>query len=47
MFFRGLVMGMAVSRDGAFALTVSADHIVGKYDFKVSVLVLDAFEHSG
>ncbi|KAM5538451.1 hypothetical protein V8D89_007784 [Ganoderma adspersum] len=27
------VMAMTVSRDGAFALSVSADHIVGRYNF--------------
>lgn len=32
----GAVMAMTVSRDGAFALSVSADHIVGRYNLAVS-----------
>jgi hypothetical protein len=29
------VMAMAVSHDNALALTVSADHIIGRYDLTV------------
>lgn len=31
-------MAMAVARDSSFALTVSADHLVGRYNFAVSSL---------
>ena len=31
-------MGMAVSQDLTFAVTVSADHLVGKYKLSVSLL---------
>jgi ASTRA-associated protein 1 len=34
------VMGMAVSRLNNLALTVSADHLVGRYDLAVSIPVL-------
>lgn len=30
------VMAMAVSRDNAFALTVSADHLIGRYDIRAA-----------
>lgn len=30
-----LVMAMAVTRDNMLALTVSADHLVGRYDLTV------------
>lgn len=30
------VMAMSVSRDGSFALTVSADHLIGRYNLTVS-----------
>lgn len=33
-------MAMRVSRDNLFALTVSADHIVGRYELSVRILVL-------
>jgi hypothetical protein len=33
---RVIVMAMAVSRDATLALTVSADHLVGRYDLMVS-----------
>jgi hypothetical protein len=33
-------MGMAVSRLNNLALTVSADHLVGRYDLAVSIPVL-------
>jgi hypothetical protein len=33
------VMAMAVSSGCTFALTVSADHLVGRYDLLVSVRV--------
>jgi len=33
------VMAMAVSLDCTFALTVSANHLVGRYDLLVGVLV--------
>lgn len=31
-----LVMAMVVSRDSSLALTVSADHLLGRYDLVVS-----------
>ena len=31
-----VVMAMGVSRDSALALSVSADHLVGRYDLKAS-----------
>jgi hypothetical protein len=34
---RALVMAMAVSRDSTFALTVSADNLIGKYDLMVTL----------
>lgn len=37
-------MGMAVSRDMKFALTVSADHLIGRYDIQV-ILISIHFLH--
>lgn len=34
-------MSMRVSRDNSFALSTSADHLVGRYDLKASVLAHD------
>lgn len=31
-------MAMAVSKDSTLALTVSADHLIGRYDLTVSSL---------
>lgn len=33
-------MAMAVSNNGAFALTVSADHLIGRYDLLVGGVIL-------
>ncbi len=30
-------MAMAVSKDSSFALTVSADHLIGRYNLAVSL----------
>ena len=40
-----VVMAMGVSRDSALALSVSADHLVGRYDLKASHQA-DALEHT-
>jgi ASTRA-associated protein 1 len=38
-----LVMAMRVSADNTFALTVSADHIVGQYDLSVCSVPLSVY----
>ena len=43
----GIVMAMAVSRDGAFALSVSADHLIGQYNLAVSDTKGCTFGHRG
>lgn len=35
---RATVMAMAVSRDNSLALTISADHLVGRYDLTVRLI---------
>jgi len=40
-----VVMAMGVSRDSALALSVSADHLVGRYDLKASHQA-DTLEHT-
>ena len=34
-----LVMSTAMSNDSTFALSVSADHLIGRYDFQVNFLM--------